>query len=263
MEKIRSQLKNKDDLEILDWVTQVDYGPQQSDLFNRRQSNTGQWFLDSSKYRTWCGEPNQTLFCPGIPGAGKTILSSIVVNDLYEKFSDTEVGIAYIFCNFKRAVEQTVEGLLSSLLKQLSERKPSLPKLVKDLYNTHKTRRTRPYSDELLTTIQSVIHSYSRVYLVVDALDECQVSSNTRDKFLSALFNIQSKTNMNMLATSRFNPDIQRRFTQSAILEIHATENDIQRYVSGAMVHLPSFIQENPKLQEMVKTGISNAAHGM
>lgn len=186
------------------------------------------------------------------------------MNDLYEKnSSDIGVGIAYVFCNFKRTAEQTVEGLLSSLLKQLSERKPSLPKEVEFLYNTHKTKRTRPSIHELSENLQSVIDAYSKVYLVIDALDECQISNDTRDKFLSVLFRIQSKTYTNILATSRFNLDVQDRFGQSVVLEIRASEDDIQRYISENMVHLPPFIQKSPQLEEAIQTDISNAVCGM
>ena len=62
------------------------------------------------------------LFCPGIPGAGKTILTSIVVDDLTTRFSnDPSVGIAYVYCNFRRRDEQKAEELFASLLKQLMQ----------------------------------------------------------------------------------------------------------------------------------------------
>jgi Ni2+-binding GTPase involved in maturation of urease and hydrogenase len=60
----------------------------------------------------------QTLFCPGIPGAGKTILTSIVVENLLTRFKDEpSVKIAYVYCNFRSQDQQRVEDLLASLLK--------------------------------------------------------------------------------------------------------------------------------------------------
>jgi hypothetical protein len=117
---VRSKLDRKEDLEILNWLTPIDYGPQHSDFLKRRQLGTGQWLLATAEYQTWQNTDKQTLFCPGIPGAGKTILTSIVVDDLMTRFqNDLTIGIAYIYCNFRRKDEQKINDLLASLLKQL------------------------------------------------------------------------------------------------------------------------------------------------
>jgi hypothetical protein len=67
---------------IFDWLTPIDYSPQQNDFINRRQAGTGQWLLDSAEFLGWTETSKQTLFCPGLPGAGKTILTSIVIEEL-------------------------------------------------------------------------------------------------------------------------------------------------------------------------------------
>jgi hypothetical protein len=88
---------------ILDWLTPIDYAAQQHDFISRRQAGSGQWLLESEEFQAWLNTDNQTLFCPGIPGAGKIILISIVVEELTTRFSnDPTIGIAYIYCNFRR-----------------------------------------------------------------------------------------------------------------------------------------------------------------
>jgi DNA replication protein DnaC len=107
---------------ILDWLTSINYATQQQDFISRRQAGTGQWLLNSDEFQTWVNTDTQTLFCPGIPGAGKTILTAIAINDLITRFqNDPGVGIAYLYCNFRRKDEQKAQDLLTSLLKQLSE----------------------------------------------------------------------------------------------------------------------------------------------
>src|SRR5882762_6047914 len=121
MSTMRSRLNNDEDIKVLDWLTPVNYGSQQSDFINRRQPGTGQWLLESKEFQTWLNSDRQTLLCPGIPGAGKTILTSIVVEELTSRFSTRPgVGIAYLYCNFRQKHEQTAQDLLTSLLKQLS-----------------------------------------------------------------------------------------------------------------------------------------------
>ncbi|UKZ79072.1 hypothetical protein TrVFT333_006823 [Trichoderma virens FT-333] len=117
----------------------------------------------------------------GMPGTGKTILTAVVVDNLASQFShDSSVGIAYIYFNFWQQEEQTVEDLFASLLKQLARGQSSLPASVKDLYNHHKRKGTQPSLDKISKVLQSVIGVYSRVFIVIDALDECQASDNCR-----------------------------------------------------------------------------------
>ncbi|KAF7538021.1 hypothetical protein G7Z17_g12712 [Cylindrodendrum hubeiense] len=124
----RAKLDRKEDADILKWLTPIDYGLQQSDYLGRRQPSTGNWLLESEKFLGWLDARNQTLFCPGIPGAGKTILTSIVVDFLNSEFgNDSEIGIAFIYCNFRRHNEQKIDDLLTSVLKQLTQSRSSLP----------------------------------------------------------------------------------------------------------------------------------------
>jgi hypothetical protein len=250
--------------QILKWLTPIDYASQQNDYLRRRQSGTGQWLLDSEKYQAWLKTSRQTLFCPGIPGAGKTILTSIVINDLITRFqNDPSIGIAYIFCNFRRKDDQKAEDLLASLLKQLSQERPSLPDIVKDLYGRHKDKRTRPPLEEISRTLQSVAAMYSGVFIIVDALDECQVYDGCRTRFLLEIFNLQAKCGANLFATSRFIPEIKERFEGSISLEIRASNEDVRRYLNGHMSQLPGFVRRSQELQDKVKTEIVKAVGGM
>jgi Cdc6-like AAA superfamily ATPase len=250
---------------IADWLTPVEYGPQHSDYFNSRQPGTGQWLLDSVEFQTWLETNKQTLFCPGIPGAGKTILTSIVIEELTRRFSnDPTIGIAYIYCNFRRQDEQKIEDFLASLLKQLAKSQPSLPSIVKDLYGRHETKRTRPSLKELSDTLQIVTKSFSRVFVIIDALDECQeVSDGCRSKFLSEIFSLQTKCGSNIFATSRSLPDIIERFNNKMQLEIRASNQDVQRYLDGHMSQLPGCVLRSSELQDEIKAKIIKAVDGM
>jgi hypothetical protein len=262
-EGLKTILHDQEHKTILMWLTPIDYAPQQSDHLKRRQPGTGQWFLDSAEYQAWLKTDKQTLFCQGIPGAGKTILTSIVIADLFNRFhTDTTVGIAYVYCNFLRKDKQNVDDLLLGLLKQLAESQSSLPGSVKDLYDQHKPKGTWPSLDEILRVLRSVVTMYSRVFIIVDALDECQVSNGCRARFLSELFSLQTH-GANIFATSRYIPEIVNWFETSVSVEIRATTDDVARYIEGHVGQLPSFVQENQQLREEIKTGISEAVDGM
>lgn len=264
VEELKSKINSKQDLEILNWLTPLKYDLQQNDYFQRRQADTGQWFLDSKEFQQWLKASSKTLFCPGLPGAGKTILTSVVVNNLAQRFSkDPSVGIAYIYCNFRRTEEQNIRDLLGSLLKQLAGGYRSLPSEVKDLYDRHKARQTRPSLEEIVDALHFVAAKCSRVFILVDALDECQVSDGCRNRLLSELCHLQEKHEANILATSRPVPEISDHLKVSESLEIRASTDDVRRYLESNMGQLPTCVGRNRQLQEDIKVGISKAVDGM
>ncbi|KAF3082326.1 hypothetical protein TWF103_003363 [Orbilia oligospora] len=261
---VRHKLDKKEDLEILNWLTPIDYDDQQTDYFNKRQQGTGQWLLDSTEYQSWLRTGKQILFCPGIPGAGKTILTSTVVDDLTARFSDSsKIAIVYIYCNFRRKDEQDAQSLLASILKQLARGRPSLPRIVKELHKHHNTkqRRTRPSIDKLVIALESVSKEYERVFIIVDALDECQLSNYCRQTFLPALFQLHTKCDANIFATSRFIPEITEEFENSTKLEIFAHEEDVRNYLDAQISNSGKQLLINNR--EEVKTRITTVVSGM
>ena len=246
---------------MLDWLTSVDFAAQQSDVIRRRQEGTGIWFADSPKFLTWVHDSNQTLFCPGIPGAGKTVIAAIAVDHLWKHVQSKDIGVAYIYCNYKTQADQTAVNLAAAILKQLIQERPSIAEPVANLYNRHADRRTHPLLEEIRNALQIVISNYSKVYVVVDALDECL--KDHRSQLLAMLRDLQSNRNISFMATSRFIPEVVQQFTLSPILEVRADDSDVKRFVAGQIYRLPRCVQRDDELQEAVKDGISTAVDGM
>lgn len=249
---------------ILDWITQIDHAPHQNDFINRRQIGTGKWFIDSTEYQEWLRTAKQTLFCPGIPGGGKTILTATVIEDLGKLFeNDSSVGIGYVYFHFRRQYEHNARDVLSSLLKQLAQKRTVLPESVKKLYEKHKEKQTRPTREEIIETLHSAVKLYSRVFIVVDALDECDAERTCRPIFLEEVFKLQDKTTANFFATSRPIPDIDMHFNGCPSLEILASEEDVSMYLENHMSQLPGFVLKNRSLRDQVKIEITAAVDGM
>ena len=258
---MRSKLDRNEDLEILNWLTPIDYGPQQSDFIQRRQEGTGAWLLRTNEFNTWLNQRNKTLFCSGIPGAGKTILTSIVVDHLCSKYrTDFSVGIVYLYCNFRQQQQQKPEDLLLSLLKQLVQRRAPVPESVKTLYECHNRERTRPSFNKILEALKSVAAQYSRALIIVDALDECGISDLKR--FLSAIFNLQDKTRASLFATSRINDNIAELFKGALSLQIRARDDDVESYLDGQISLLPSDIVDDA-FRGTIRREVIKAVDGM
>ncbi|KAH0525445.1 hypothetical protein TsFJ059_007812 [Trichoderma semiorbis] len=118
---IQLKVDKQEEKHILDWLSPIDYGLLHSDYYKRLQPGTGEWFLKRKEFQDWIKGSNDTLFCHGIPGAGKTILASLAINHLSLKFrGNSGIGITYVYFNYKRQEDQDFQKLLASLLKQLA-----------------------------------------------------------------------------------------------------------------------------------------------
>jgi Cdc6-like AAA superfamily ATPase len=260
---------DQDHRAIIDWLTPMDYASQQSDFLSQRQEGTGEWLLNSDEFQAWINTGKQTLFCPGIPGAGKTITTSIVVDHLYAEFqNDASVGIAYIYCNYQSQQEQKLEDLLSTLLKQLAQEQPTVPADVKNLYHQHRTKGSRPTLNEIVKVLHSTLQLFSRVFIIIDALDEYHISNSGEQKrLLSEMFSLQGQVSLNLFATSRFVSEITSQFEGCISKEIRAQDDDVLRYVNGRMPQLLrsriSKHTEYPDLQNTIRSDIVKAVDGM
>jgi len=252
-------------LKITSWLSGMDIAAQHNDLVARRQSKTGLWFLGSPEYLGWLDSSEATLYCPGIPGGGKTMIVASVIEDLWTKFgADPEVGISFIYCSYKRQHQQSLEDCLAGILKQLLQKLGKLPQSIQNLYARHKTRMTRPSIDELTSLLQSVIISYRKVYLIIDALDEYSQVPGAIAHLLQKIFQLQTSNAINFFATSRTNvPGIKQFFGEKPEVEISAKEEDVRQVLESEMSRMPACITKSPDLQILVKDEIVKAIDGM
>jgi hypothetical protein len=248
---------------MLEWLSTADFPSQQVDFLSKREPGTGQWFLDSPEFGTWVIEPKSTLFCPGIPGAGKTMMAAVVIDNLCGAVQSSIVGVAYLYFNYKTQVDQTVAALLSAILKQLIQNRPDIAESVSAIYHKHLAGMTTPSLDEISNTLGAVLSKFSCVFVVIDALDECAKHDGTRTQLLSSLRNLQRDADLRLLFTSRFIPDIVDDFSLAPSIEVRANPADVKNYVASQIFRLPKFVQRNVGLQQLVEDKIVDAVDGM
>ncbi|KAH0556570.1 hypothetical protein GP486_005573 [Trichoglossum hirsutum] len=247
--------------EILDWLTKADYGAMHADSLKKWQPGTGKWFLQHQLFAAWRNGDIRTLFCPGIPGAGKTTIASAVIEYVRPAQHDKESGVAFLYCNYGRKNEQTTEALLAILLRQLAEYHPSIPNSVKLLHASHMREKTRPSLQNLYDTLCDVAKSYKRLFLVVDALDECL--DDTRRAVLLQLRNLQKTTGFLLMVTSRYLDTLEQEFKGDAQIKIQADAGDVDSYLEGQRATLPECLKADSALWQTVKDCIIGAVDGM
>lgn len=250
---------------ILDWLTPNDFSKKQNDLLSQTQEGTGAWFLQSDEFKAWLSSPKCTMFCPGIPGAGKSLMSSIVVDNLKHELQDPDVQVCCIFCDYQPAHQQTNIQLQLSLLRQIAIKDSQVLPNIAQLYTTHVERNTRPTLQEIQAQLATAARSYRKVYLVVDALDEflAQAPEEMQD-FVTGVLRLQMEAPVNILVTSRFNSAIMARFEGCQKKEIRAHEDDVLRYVNRRLPHLlRGLISNYPTIEDVVRREVVKSADGM
>ncbi|KAF1953955.1 hypothetical protein CC80DRAFT_476890 [Byssothecium circinans] len=263
VDKIQQDQADAKHGKMVEWISPTDYPAQQSDIIGRRQEGTGQWFLDAPEFTRWLDEPKGTLFCPGIPGAGKTIVAAIAIDHLLKSVQASSFGVAYVYCNYKAQEEQDASNMLAAIVKQLVQARPPIAEPVERLHKQHADQGTKPSLEEIFSTLQDVLAKYSTVYIVVDALDECRDSDGTRRRFLAKLRDLQTGQDVRLMATARLIPEIEDEFREAARLEVRASNEDVKRFVAGQMYRLPKCIQCDPALQGTIQGKFAEAVDGM
>ena len=140
-----------------------------------------------------------------------------------------DVRIAVIYFNHKE--NPSAVDILGSLLQQLLQQGTEISLAIRGLYSKHKTRRTRPTLDEISTLLVSESRAFSKLYMVVDALDECPAEIDTKDKVLAALRKLPK---LHLLITSRPHVDISSDF-ETVELEIRSDNHDMEVFIRERM----------------------------
>ena len=218
--------------------------------------------MKSHPFIEWLEGKKKTLFCPGIPGAGKTMIASIVVNHLKTAFPDDKTGRAFLYCIYKRQDNQKVDDFLAALLGQLAARQSMVPESICKWYGEHrKGEKSRLSQNEIREALSSITKTYSRTFIIIDALDECK-TNHIRNELLSEIYKLQEVSDTRLMVT--FRPNIALNPPSNVRkLEIRAYEEDVGEYLSGRMSELPSVVQDNNELQCTIKTRILSLVDGM
>jgi len=240
-DKLQNEIDENEIAKVMKWLAPVDMSSNHKTSVKLRYGSTGSWFLDGKAFHDWLQAEDQPLFwLHAIPGAGKTILASSVINYLKHSFRVDEVGLAYFYCDYRETDKQEPAVVLRTLLSQLSSQNPTVFQNVQNFFKEQcKEDRSAslvpPSLDLIRSNFGSLLESsFQRVYIVIDALDEC----NDRECILKAISAIaDSLENVKILVTSREDPLINEEFGEFPNLTMRAklVSGDIEEYVDARL----------------------------
>jgi hypothetical protein len=222
--------------EIYRWLSAPDPSLNYKKALKQRQAGTGAWFLESKQYAKWKTDTASFLCLYGIPGCGKTILSSTILQSVFQYCAgDPGKIVVYFYFDFTDPQKQVPELMARSLISQLSQQCVKLPASLETLFSSCENRQRKPTLDELLEVLQQITLESSQSYIILDALDECANRAELMDT-LETIAGWQLKK-LHILVTSRRERDIEISLetlvdARNAIdLRTEMVDKDIRAYI--------------------------------
>ena len=147
----------------------------------KRSQPTGEWLQQTAEYRTWrASSSSDVLWLHGKAGCGKTILSSVVIDELQGRFGSAhDTAVLYFFIDANDVAKRTSLGLVKSAILQLMQKDTHfIDPLEKYRYSIgadhffDNLESSRPTTSGLIEVLHSACSALNRVFFVIDALDE-------------------------------------------------------------------------------------------
>ncbi|KAF2194389.1 purine and uridine phosphorylase [Zopfia rhizophila CBS 207.26] len=252
-------------IKIFNWFSNLTSQEKHKDVLNQHQKGTGEYLLKSQKFMHWLDGKDRILWCIGPPGTGKTVLASVVIDTINKTLASSKVCIAFLYCVYAERNNQTIDQLLGSVIRQLLQQvllqQSAIPEKVLELYNSHRHSNTRPDVAELSKHLSSMVSLFSKVYIVVDALDECDDNNKTRSSLLAQLQNLD--THVQLFLTSR---PLEEILLDAVQFKVTAQEDDVRKYLSAQIKQesrLAKLCADNGSLEDEILDKVIAKVDGM
>lgn len=123
------------------------------------------WSLKNKNFLLWLDLESVLgiLWGTGIPGAGKSVMISVIIKELEARApaAGGTICVAYIFFRYSDATDPTVRRVLDVLVKQTVESHPDYSLLTEQVYVRHHTKGTQPTKGQLLTLLHRFVAAKS------------------------------------------------------------------------------------------------------
>ncbi|KAG0131110.1 hypothetical protein HOY82DRAFT_647283, partial [Tuber indicum] len=248
---------------IQNWLSPAD--PQSNHLAARKlcQDGTGRWFTEGRDFQNWLKAGKSFLWLHGIPGAGKTVLSSTIIEYVSTKFAK-EPGsmLTYFYCDFKEVSKQNAFSLIGSIIWQIANQKLTMPQDVEDFFLA-KSGDGPPKLLALIDLLRHLLRRIDKLAIIVDALDECRDS--LKSTVLETLRELTGMSNVNLLVVSRDDLNIKLHFEGLPHLGIlkDVVAKDIELYISHTIERSGKLRRLSSRVKHEVVDALVKGAQGM
>ena len=219
--------------------------------------------LRSHEWTDWLKSKSRCLWIHGIPGAGKTILMSHLIEQIKEicdESSKRDIAYVFYYCYFAHNQDET-KPFLKWLIGQLCRKADHVPAVIDEL----RKRGGEPNIADLLDALASILTRFETVYVAVDAIDE----SDPRDDLLMVFQDLVTESRfkqLQVIASSREYIDIERIMAEISVpvsMNNPYVEMDIRRHVQSFLQSCDKFKKWPLELLNEVEEAVTKGARGM
>ncbi len=189
-----------------------------------------------------------------------------MIDYLERTFSPRDTAVIYIYNSYTEHAEQSATNLIGSLLQQIVRQKPVVSEGIKTMYRQHSAQGTRPSLGDLSSSLRLETKDFAHVFIVVDALDECDEANGVRESLLEKLRGQLVERNIRLMITSRFLTGLEYDLNGAIFLEIRAFDDDIEGYLRCRIPkerRLAPHVASDEDLHDAIIDTIVNNAQGM
>ena len=159
--------------------------------------------------------------------------SSLVIDNLCDRAGEEDIAVAGLYCDFLSQQEQTVNNIMGAILKQLVGR-GDIPSYLREAFQKAKKEfgGRGPQLVDLMGMLRTAIASIPRVFICIDALDECL--PKCLPELLESLRDIvrdSPSTRIFLTGRPHVREDIQRHFVKAVVIPVSPNSGDIRNYV--------------------------------
>lgn len=246
---------------IIRRLTPIDFRDKRNGILSRRVEGTGMWLFESAHFQDWMQSKNGTLYCQGIPGAGKTMLASIVADYLITEYSDENFIVLSSYYDYKDNANQCTDKMVAALLRQAIEMSQTVNEAIKKLHELL-VNGSKILIKFLFGVLVSILKGFPRIFIVLDALDECS-DLRSRKHYLHWLEALRKEcTDVRLFLTSRPDPLVDK-LIHGKRLPFRAAENDINLVIEDQISALSECIPCPKGLWDIAKRKITESADGV
>jgi hypothetical protein len=175
---------------------------------------------------------------------------------------DSSRKYAYFYFDFNDANKRAVNGMLRSMIHQLSI--STMAQELDGIYQQCNEGSRQPGQELLVETLVSLFRHSNRTFLIVDALDECL----ERDDLLDVITRIAQAQKVGLLATSRNERDISRSLqlivgNVTSLHEADGIADDISLHIQKCLQEDSRLREWPPKIKEEIEEALVEGARGM